>query len=96
MDRRKFNKGTIGNKGGRPPKADEVALIEQLDGILHPDEVWHPIAEKIKQGDIQAAKLWIEYRYGKAQQMLNIKQYDESMFSNLKVEIVNAPQQEDD
>ena len=28
MDKRKNNKGTIGNKGGRPSKAEEQKLIE--------------------------------------------------------------------
>ena len=29
MDKRKNNKGTVGNKGGRKPKSEEVALIEK-------------------------------------------------------------------
>ena len=30
MDLRKYNKGTVGNKGGRPTKNDEIKLIEEL------------------------------------------------------------------
>ena len=30
MDKRKNNKGTKGNKGGRPSKAEEQKLIENL------------------------------------------------------------------
>ena len=29
MDGRKNNSGTVGNKGGRPKKADELKLIEK-------------------------------------------------------------------
>ena len=38
MDKRKFNKGTKGNKGGRPTKAAEQKLIERLDNIIDKDE----------------------------------------------------------
>ena len=31
MDGRRNNKGTKGNKGGRPSKAEEMHLIERLD-----------------------------------------------------------------
>ena len=30
MDKRENNKGTLGNKGGRPSKAEEVQMIERL------------------------------------------------------------------
>lgn len=71
MDKRKNNKGTKGNNGGRPPKADEIKLIEQMDGILHPDDVWIKVAEKVAGGDMNAAKLWLEYRYGKPKQSVD-------------------------
>ena len=35
MDKRKFNKGTKGNKGGRPSKNSEVAMESILCYIFH-------------------------------------------------------------
>lgn len=56
---------------GRKPKADELKLVEQMDGILHPDDVWVKVAERIHKGDMNAAKLWLEYRYGKPKQSID-------------------------
>ena len=64
MDGRKNNKGTKGNKGGRPPKADELELIEQMDAVMLPISVWQAVAAKIEQGDVNASKLWLSYRFG--------------------------------
>jgi hypothetical protein len=68
MDKRKNNKGTIGNKGGRPPKADEQQLIERLNPM-------HPMALKaiengLKDSQSWAVKLFMEYYYGKPQQYI--------------------------
>jgi hypothetical protein len=67
MDGRKNNKGTIGNNGGRKPKATEQALAEKL----------HPLSEKALQalengleaGQPWAVKLYFEYLYGKPRQI---------------------------
>jgi hypothetical protein len=63
IDKRKYNKGTLGNKGGRKPKAEEQRLIETLEPM-------HPIAlDALKKAlhDKQswAVKLFFEYFYGK-------------------------------
>jgi hypothetical protein len=63
IDNRKYNKGTLGNKGGRKPKAEEQRLIETLEPM-------HPIAlDALKKAldDRQswAVKLFFEYFYGK-------------------------------
>jgi len=71
-DGRKNNSGTRGNKGGRPKKADELKLIEQMDAVLAPEEVWQKVASLCNQGDMQALKTWIEYRYGKAKQSVDL------------------------
>ena len=36
---------------GRKAKADEIALIEKMDAILAPDEVWDAVAAKVLKGD---------------------------------------------
>jgi hypothetical protein len=57
---------------GRPPKADELKLIEQMDAIMAPDEVWEKIATLCTTGDMQALKLWVEYRFGKPKQSVDL------------------------
>jgi hypothetical protein len=64
---------------GRKPKADEIRLVEQMDSILAPDDVWIKIAELVAGGDIQAMKLWVEYRYGKAKQSVDHTTAGEAM-----------------
>jgi len=68
MDGRKNNKGTIGNNGGRPPKADEVKLAEQMDAIGDSNEILTALFKLAKASDIQAQKLWLSYRFGQPKQ----------------------------
>ena len=70
MDNRKNNTGTIGNKGGRKPKADEIKLIEQMDAVLVPESVWMALGEKVESGDTNAIKTWLQYRYGMPKQIV--------------------------
>lgn len=72
MDGRRNNRGVIGNKGGRPPKADEIKLIEQMDAIAAPSEAWAALWGKVQEGDTQAIKTWLEYRFGKPKQQLDV------------------------
>jgi hypothetical protein len=72
MDGRRNNKGVIGNKGGRPPKVDEIKLIEQMDAIAAPSEAWAALWGKVQEGDTQAIKTWLEYRFGKPKQQLDV------------------------
>lgn len=65
MDGRKNNKGVKGNKGGRPPKADEIKKIELMDSVGTPREAWEALWCKVQEGDTQAIKAWIEHRYGR-------------------------------
>lgn len=75
-------KNNGGNKNaGRKPKADEIKLIEQMDAVLVPLEVWKALAAKVETGDMLAAKTWLQYRYGMPKQVveqtnLNIEQKD--------------------
>lgn len=69
MDKRKNNKGTIGNKGGRPPKADEVALIEKLTPL---DEIAYKALEQgVREGNFPFIKLFMEYRFGKPKETID-------------------------
>lgn len=67
-DRRKYNGGN--KNAGRKPKADEIKLIEQMDSVLAPDEVWQALAKRVVDGDTQAQKTWLGYRYGMPKQIV--------------------------
>lgn len=97
MDKRKNNKGTVGNKGGRPPKADEIKLIEQMDAVLIPEKVWEALACKVVDGDVQAQKTWLQYRFGMPKQIVeqtnvNIEQKDltDEEIKRIKDNLYNA------
>jgi hypothetical protein len=77
MDGRSNNKGTKGNKGGRPSKAEEQKLIENLTPM-------NPMALKsLEQGlekkEQWAVKLFFEYFYGKPQQRLDVTSNEETL-----------------
>jgi hypothetical protein len=63
MDKRKNNKGTPGNNGGRKPKAEQQRLVETLEPM-------QPIALEALETALNdrqnwAVKLFFEYFYGK-------------------------------
>tara|TARA_R110001583_G_scaffold87009_4_gene226984 strand:- start:758 stop:1000 length:243 start_codon:yes stop_codon:yes gene_type:complete len=70
MDKRKNNTGTLGNKGGRPPKAEEMVLVERLSPL--DDEALEQLKIAINQGKPWAVKLFFEYRYGKPKETKDI------------------------
>jgi hypothetical protein len=72
MDGRKNNKGVKGNKGGRPPKADEVKIAESMDAVAIPQKLWVHVWERVEAGDVQAQKLWAAYRFGNPRQTLDV------------------------
>jgi len=62
-------KNNGGNKNaGRKPKADEIKLIEQMDAVLVPAEVWQALADRVEAKDTNAIKTWLSYRYGMPKQ----------------------------
>ena len=76
MDGRKNNSGTLGNKGGRPKKADELKLIEKLDNLIDNDEVIKTLGKQILKGDSRAMSLYFGYRYGKPKESVDITSTD--------------------
>ena len=72
MDKRVNNKGTKGNKGGRPSKAQEQKLIERLDAIIDKDEALGKLGELVSKGDMRAVQLYLSYRYGKPKESVDI------------------------
>lgn len=55
---------------GRPPKADEIKMIERMDAIAAPEKIWQLLFDRCKDGDTQAIKTWLGYRYGQPRQMI--------------------------
>ena len=72
MDGRKNNKGTKGNKGGRPPKAEEQALIEKLSP-LEP-KAFKALDNAIQDEQSWAVKMYFEYMYGKPKEKVEVTQ----------------------
>jgi hypothetical protein len=57
---------------GRKPKILEVKLIEQMDAISVPEQIWKALLFKCQQGDTQAIKLWLSYRFGLPKQQIDV------------------------
>ena len=57
---------------GRKPKILEVKLIEQMDAICVPNKIWEALLMKCAQGDTQALKLWLSYRFGLPKQQIDV------------------------
>lgn len=74
MDKRKENKGTIGNKGGRPSVKDELKGVDLASP--HVEDSFKVLASIMKSSDensrdrIAAAKLLIEYGCGKPKETI--------------------------
>jgi hypothetical protein len=76
---------------GRKPKADELKLIEQMDAIAAPQEAWEALWNKAKSGDVQAIKTWLEYRFGKPKQQIDVTTDGEKINvvpSKLSIEVI--------
>lgn len=73
MDGRK-NNGGHSTKGfaGRPTKADEIKIIEQMDAIAVPEDAWRALWNRCQDGDIQAIKCWLNYRFGMPKQQIDV------------------------
>ena len=49
---------------GRPPKADEQELIEDLDGIIDRKEAIRLLYEQMQKGNMRAFTIYFDQRYG--------------------------------
>ena len=79
MTIKKDNRGGPRPNSGRPPKIQEIKLIEQMDAVCVPSEIWEALLFKIKQGDVQAMKLWLSYRLGLPKQQIDVTTNGESI-----------------
>ena len=83
MDGRINNKGTKGNKGGRPSKAEEQKLIENLTPMNA--DALKSLQIGLKNKEQWAVKLFFEYFYGKPQQRVDVT----TNFESLNIPIIN-------
>ena len=88
MDGRINNKGTKGNKGGRPSKAEEQKLIENLTP-MNPDAL-KSLQIGLKNKEQWAVKLFFEYFYGRPQQRVDVTSNSET----LNIPIINFVESE--
>ena len=79
MTIKKDNRGGPRPNSGRPSKVQEIKLIEQMDRIAVPEEIWGALLFKIKQGDVHAMKLWLSYRLGLPKQQIDLTTNGESI-----------------
>ena len=57
---------------GRKPKIEEIKIIEQMDAICVPNKIWEALLMKCAQGDTNALKLWLSYRFGLPKQQIDV------------------------
>jgi hypothetical protein len=77
MDKRALNKGTKGNNGGRPSKAEEHNLIEKLSP-LEP-LAFSALTDALENKKDWAVKLFFEYMFGKPKQQTDITSMGEKI-----------------
>jgi hypothetical protein len=69
MDGRKYNRGTVGNKGGRPKKADEEktshAALKAVIKVFGSEEGAFEFLASDAKGSFPHLRLLMEYAYGK-------------------------------
>ena len=52
-------------------KSEALGLIEQMDDRLPSDKVLDKLASLVNEGDFQAIKLWLSYRFGQPKQNID-------------------------
>ena len=84
-DLRKFNKGSLGNKGGgRPTKNDEIKLIEELTPME--PAAYQALKAGSERGEFKYVQLFMNYYWGKPKQITEVNvQEDIPMF---QIEVV--------
>ena len=93
MDGRRNNGGhSTKGKAGRPSKADEIKRIEMMDSVAAPKDVWESLWKVAKDGNTQALRTWVEYRYGKPKDRVDITSNDETLGSEWDLSKLNTSQ----
>lgn len=91
-DGRKNNGGH--KTAGRKPLSDEVKRIKMMDSVAAPKEVWDALWKVAKDGNTQALRTWVEYRFGKPKDRVDITSNDETLGSEWNLSKLNEKQLE--
>jgi hypothetical protein len=78
------NRGGYRQGSGRKSKASEQQLIERLDRIIDEDEVLQVLKQLIKDGDLRAVQLYLNYRRGKPKDTMDLNTSGEGIGINFK------------
>ena len=83
-DLRKFNKGSIGNKGGgRPTKNDEIKLIEELTPME--PEAYSALKAGLQRGEFKYVQLFMNYYWGKPKQITEVNVQEDTPLFQIEV-----------
>ena len=72
-------KGGFRPNSGRQPKADEIKVIEQMDAVAVPEKIWKALLDRCENGDTQAIKTWLNYRFGMPKQTVDVTSLGEKV-----------------
>jgi len=68
-DGRKYN-GGVRAGAGRPPKPEEIKMLEKLTADNFTDEAIAVLQDKVRGGNVECLKLWFSYVYGTPKQKI--------------------------
>ena len=71
MDEIKKQRGGARANSGRLKKDEVISLIETMDAVKVPEAIWIKLAARIEDGDTNAIKTWLQYRYGMPKQVID-------------------------
>ena len=77
---------------GRKPKADEIKRIELMDSIADTEDVWTELWQLCKSKNVAALKTWIEYRYGKPKERIDVTSNDKTLGNEWNLSKLNKKQ----
>jgi len=70
-EKAKKTRGGARPNSGRLKKDEVISLIETMDLVKVPESVWKKLAERVEDGDTNAIKTWLQYRYGMPKQVID-------------------------
>lgn len=72
---------------GRKPKAEEVELIERLSPL--DDIAFKALQQGVKAGEFQYVKMFMEYRYGKPKEKVDVTT-DGDKLNTIQVNVIRT------
>ena len=83
-DLRKFNKGSLGNKGGgRPTKNDEIKLIQELTPME--PAAYQALKAGLERGEFKYVQLFMNYYWGKPKQITEVHLQEDTPLFQIEV-----------